>query len=472
MQYREEIHNYIFSHKDEIVETLKELIKIPSVRGEASENAPFGIECARVLKSIEELYKNNGFETELDLEGGYLLSYFGKGKKTLGIFGHADVVPAGDGWTLTNPFEPIEKDGCIVGRGSMDDKSAIVMSLYCAKMLKELRIPFNSRLVMFAGANEETGMKDAQNYVAKHKIPDFSLVADSAFPLYRGNKGCVRFTVSPKEKLSKGFTINGGTASSVIGKVTAIMPFDSVLFDELNANENERLTVNKNGETIEIIAEGIAKHSALPEGGLSALAVLSEALLKCNSLAESDLQILKQLYGMSNCHFGEFFSLQNDDAEFGRLTCVLGKIETNESGEIIVHFNIRHGIGINKDFIAEQVTSKMNQIGFSTPMYDFVSVPHSIPKETKEIEALLNVYKDFTGDENAVTYINAGGTYIRHIKNAVEIGLSLGGIGLSLPAGHGSVHQPDEYISIEGLLNAIELTMLMLLKCDEIQKFS
>ena len=46
MQYKEQIHNYVQSHKEEIVETLKELIKIPSVRGTASENAPFGAECA------------------------------------------------------------------------------------------------------------------------------------------------------------------------------------------------------------------------------------------------------------------------------------------------------------------------------------------------------------------------------------------------------------------------------------------
>ncbi|MEE0899203.1 MAG: Xaa-His dipeptidase, partial [Acutalibacteraceae bacterium] len=64
MQYREEIHNYIQTHKENIVETLKELIKIPSVRSEAEENAPFGKECARLLRLIEQLYKDNGFETE------------------------------------------------------------------------------------------------------------------------------------------------------------------------------------------------------------------------------------------------------------------------------------------------------------------------------------------------------------------------------------------------------------------------
>ena len=42
MKYKQEIHEYIESHKDEITEILKEIIKIPSVRGEAELGAPFG----------------------------------------------------------------------------------------------------------------------------------------------------------------------------------------------------------------------------------------------------------------------------------------------------------------------------------------------------------------------------------------------------------------------------------------------
>ena len=160
MQYKVQIHNYVQNHKDEIIETLKELVKIPSVRGEAEENAPFGKECAKVLEFTENLYKENGFKTELDQEGGYLLSYYGEGDKSLGIFAHADVVPVSDDWRLTSPFEPIEKDGFLVGRGTLDDKSAVVASLYCAKIIKELQIPFKSRLIIFSGANEESGMED------------------------------------------------------------------------------------------------------------------------------------------------------------------------------------------------------------------------------------------------------------------------------------------------------------------------
>lgn len=184
MEYTETIHNYVVEHKEEILKTLKELVKIPSVRGAAEPDAPFGKACADVLEYIEKLYSQNGFETELERTGGYLLSYFGSGKRTLGLFAHADAVDVGDDWVHTTPFEPIEKDGYLIGRGVLDDKSAVVISLYSAKILKELNIPFNSRLVMFTGANEETGMADIEEYSKKHTAPDFSLICDTAFPLY------------------------------------------------------------------------------------------------------------------------------------------------------------------------------------------------------------------------------------------------------------------------------------------------
>ena len=68
MIFKEQIHDYIQQHKGEIVDTLKELIRIPSVRGEAEDNAPFGKECARVLEFTQRLYESYTFETELDVD--------------------------------------------------------------------------------------------------------------------------------------------------------------------------------------------------------------------------------------------------------------------------------------------------------------------------------------------------------------------------------------------------------------------
>ena len=58
--------------------------------------APFGRACAEVLEYVKSCWQNNGFDTELHQDGGYLLSYYGEGEKSIGLFSHADVVSASD----------------------------------------------------------------------------------------------------------------------------------------------------------------------------------------------------------------------------------------------------------------------------------------------------------------------------------------------------------------------------------------
>lgn len=111
MRYQEEIHNYVQAHKDEMINMLKELVKIPSVQSEAEEGAPFGKACAEVLEYINSRWQKNGFDTEIYRDGGYLLSYYGDGDKSIGLFSHADVVDVSDDWAFTEPFDMVEKDG-------------------------------------------------------------------------------------------------------------------------------------------------------------------------------------------------------------------------------------------------------------------------------------------------------------------------------------------------------------------------
>ncbi len=442
LSYKKQIHNYIINNRNEIVSNLKELVRIPSVRGEAAPGEPFGKACAKVLEYTEKLYQNNGFETELDNDGGYLLSYYGSGVKSLGLFSHADVVPVGNDWTLTKPFEPIERDGFVIGRGVKDDKSAIVISLFCMKMLKELGITFNSRLVCFTGANEESGMQDIKNYVSKHKSPDFSLVCDTAFPLYRGDKGILHFVAKSLNPLKEIEDFSGGTAFNII-------------LGEASAKYKNQVFAEK----------GISKHGALPEGSVNAGNLLAKRLLK-EDICSEDKSQLEFVAKTLEKYYGEVFGVENEDPVFGKLTCTNGIIKTVDK-KLNICFDMRYGISVDLEEIKNKITAYFATSGWQVEFVEQKS-PFCLPEDNKYILACLDTYKSFTGKTNAPVCINAGGTYASQLPCAAEIGTTLKwGFPEKLPQGHGGAHQPDECISIDGMLEALELTMLMLLECDK-----
>lgn len=445
MTVEQRIHNYIWQRKSEIVDILKALIKIPSVKGEAKENAPFGAACAEALRYVQALYIKNGFETELDEDGGYLLSYYGSGEKSLGLFAHADVVPVRDDWMLSSPFDPIERDGFIIGRGALDDKSAIVISLYCAKILKELRIPFHARLTTFTGSNEESGMADIKDYVSRHTPPIFSLVCDSGFPLYRGDKGILQFVATQKEPMENVTDFHGGKAFNItLGEATAKV--GNLVFSE----------------------KGVSRHGALPEGSVNAGYLLAKKLAECDILCKNDKAKMHLISDILEKYYGEIYGIEHDDKDFGRLTVTNGIIQT-ENKRIRLSFDMRYGASADIRAIKTKIQDFFEGNGW-TVTFVRESQPFIIPEDDSFVKACLDAYTCFTKNSEAKPCINAGGTYARFLPRAVETGTYIMGdpLPFSIPDGHGSVHQPDECISISGLLNAIELTALMLLKSDEI----
>ncbi len=87
-----QIDAYLAAHRDEIVQTLFELIRIPSVKAEPKPHAPFGESCAAALEAAHRLYEREGLATKKT--DSYALAYYGSGAHTLGVFAHSDVVPA------------------------------------------------------------------------------------------------------------------------------------------------------------------------------------------------------------------------------------------------------------------------------------------------------------------------------------------------------------------------------------------
>mgnify|MGYP003319927550 CR=1 FL=1 len=134
---KELLENYFAAHRRELVESIGELVEIPSVRGEAENGKPYGDMPFAALTKALEIADGFGFKTKN--YDGYVGSVdFNENETNLNIFAHLDVVAAGDGWH-TEPYKMTEKDGVLYGRGVSDDKGPAMCALLAMKAVKDLK---------------------------------------------------------------------------------------------------------------------------------------------------------------------------------------------------------------------------------------------------------------------------------------------------------------------------------------------
>jgi len=465
---KEKIHAYIEAHRDEIISLLGKAVAIPSVRGEAGENAPFGTECARMLDFVNDLYASNGFDTEIHQDRGYMLAHYGNGEKALGIFGHADVVPADDNWLFAKPFEMKNTDGILLGRGVRDDKGGVLIAYYVARLIKELNIPLKHRLLIFTGVNEESGMADIKAYMQNEIPPELSLVPDSAFPCFIGDKGLYRAWAKSRLPFESIISVSGGQAFNIVlGEATAEVKYSDELYGELLEKADDTLTVTRENDKIILCGKGISTHAASPQAGKNAASVIFTSLIECKSFNANDKKRLAYINMLLTDVYGEGLEIANDDEAFGKLTVANGMFRT-ENGKVNISVDIRFGKTVDCDMLKKRVKESFELNGFEYEENDF-HPSFLLNKEHPLADCAVKNFRAFTG-RNEDAYINLGITYACFLPNAIEIGTQIGyNPPFDIPAGHGYVHQPDEWISIKGLLEAIELTAQIVIDADAIE---
>ena len=112
-----------------------------------------------------------------DVKNLFIYKKFGEGDH-LCFAGHVDVVPAGEGWEY-NPYEAVEKDGFIYGRGTQDMKSGVAAF---TQALKETTA-FNGTLSLLLTSDEEGEatygtIKVLEYLKEKNMLPDSVVVAE------------------------------------------------------------------------------------------------------------------------------------------------------------------------------------------------------------------------------------------------------------------------------------------------------
>ena len=164
--------------RDEMVETLIELIKIPAISPDSGGEGEYD-KAQKLLEIIKgwpfdkiERYDAPDERAKNGVRPNILAYYYGEqGEKSprLWILTHLDVVPPGDlsKWTVTKPFEPLVKDGKIYGRGSEDNGQSLVASLYAVKALMNLGIRPKRTIILAFVSDEETGSKYGLEWLMK-----------------------------------------------------------------------------------------------------------------------------------------------------------------------------------------------------------------------------------------------------------------------------------------------------------------
>ncbi len=161
---------------------LEELVRIPSV------SAP-GFDPQQVRRSAErigELLEASGFANVRLLEiGGAHPAIYGEipapeGAPTVLLYAHHDVQPPGpeNEWETT-PFDPIERDGRLVGRGTADDKCGVVMHLGAVRSFGG-DLPVGVKV--FMEGEEEIGSANLGAFLAEYQellSADVIVIGDS-----------------------------------------------------------------------------------------------------------------------------------------------------------------------------------------------------------------------------------------------------------------------------------------------------
>lgn len=441
----EDLRRWLESQKEKIVEDIGGLVAVESIAEKKREQspAPFGDKCREALDRMLSYAKRDKI-VAFDHEGYCGSVVVGEGKEEIGIWSHLDVVPAGKDW-LYPPFSMSAKDGFLIGRGVQDNKGPAIAVYYTLKYCEEKKLFKNISVRQIFGCQEESGMGDVVYYLSHNKAPAYSFVADCGFPVCCGEKGICRITLEGKEASRELLELKGGVVCNSVPDFA-------------------RAGLLIEGEMVNISAEGIGGHAASPEGTVNAIGILAEKM-KEYELPETLEKAVNFLYKAGSNGYGEKIGIACEDEISGRLTCNAGVLSLEE-GKINLTLDIRYPVTIKVDDFLPKLRGEAEKAGFAVKEYSD-SRPYYMEKDHPFVELLMDAWREETG-LTGEPYVMGGGTYARHIPNAVAFGTGMERdlSPLGMPEGHGSCHGADETEVLENLLKAVSIYVNALRKID------
>lgn len=452
----------IYQHR--MIADICDLIRIPSVSKETNDPAaPFGEECLRGLEYCLKIGERMGFISENHENYCGSLVWPGERKTEIGVFGHVDVVPAGAGWTH-RPFEPMVKDGLIIGRGAWDNKGSFASALYAVYYLKDQGHRFKNTIRFFIGCNEESGMKDVEYYATNYHQPVFSIVPDADFPVCNGEKGILKIHAIRRMHSNVLLGFSAGIADNAVpDQAEAVLRIDEAEASGLTSLGCQ-VTRREDG-CYRVATRGVAAHAAFPEGSQNAEVELARILLSSGVLDREGDALMQTICILFGDYYGAGLGVPWEDEVSGKLTHI-GGMASYEAGAFCQSIDIRYNVTADHERLMKSITNVLGWYGF-TIQEAHHSPPFFLNRDDPIVRTLVDVCNRHW-EKKLEPYIMGGATYARKLKRAVAFGPTPPLPQRRSGSGQGLPHQPDEYIEIDVLKKAFIIYVDALKALDDL----
>lgn len=437
----DKVDAWLKEHRQEIIDDLIGLVRIPSVSIPDPQVPPYGQACRDALQYMFDLGRRHGYSSD-NYDNYVGAVHFSKGDMSVGLWAHLDVVPVPDpdDWDYP-PFDcTVVEDRYMIGRGVQDNKMAAISVLHVMNCLRDLGVKLRHGYSLYMGTAEETGMEDARYFASHYPCPDLSIVPDTGFPVCVAQRGS--FTLRVSVPFAAPIVLTHTNNPSVTPEaLTAQLPDGRVL-------------------RTQSVTSSVTSAMKYPS------AVLDMVDLLCAEYPEAahELQSLRKLCASWD---GSALGMAWADEDSGALamapTGMLwedGKLSVNLFGILPITSDV--------DALAGHAMAAAELCGASCQLMR-ARRPCAFPTDHPVVKLLTDVYNDVTGYD-AKPFVMTGGNYAACLPNA--FGFGPGMPGREFPphifrSGHGDFHGCDESEDIEHILAFMRVYVMGILALEE-----
>lgn len=417
---RERVLRAVDQARNEIVDFTTALIKIPTIN-------PPGTEYPACAEALGRQLRACHFEVNYVAADGSpehtprhpRVNVVGRragdrARPTVHLNGHLDVVPAGHGWTV-DPFAGVVRDGRIYGRGACDMKAGLAAAVFAAEAIRRADVPLRGSVEISGTVDEESGGFAGVAWLAAHgyltsRTVDYVIIPEplNVDRVCLGHRGVYWFEVTTHGRSAHGSMPFLG--NSAVDQMTRLL-------DHVERDLRPRLASRT---TSMPVVPALARHATINVNGIAGGQPVDGIQTPCVA---------------DQCR-----------AVFDR------------------RFLLEEGFEAARQEIVDMLQRLARETsGFTYDLRDLMVVhPTHTPPDSPLVATLDRHIRDVLG--HSATHVASPGTYDhKHVDR-------IGGIRNCVAYGPGVLdvaHQPDEWCSVDDLVNATKVLALSLLTLTE-----